>query len=67
MHVRIWPRAFLQVLRVLGARTGLCFALGRGGGGWGVGGGGGDDDSVTQTPRTISAREPLYSAFTVPS
>ena len=32
----------------------------------GVGGGGGDDDdSVTQTPRTISPEERLYSVKTV--
>ena len=37
---------------------------GVGGGGWG-GGGGDDDDIGTQTPRTISPQEPLYSVFTV--
>ena len=70
-HAGIRPRAFLQVLR-LRARTGLCFALGRGGGlggwvGWGVGegGGGDDDDIVTRTPRTISPREPFHLVFTV--
>ena len=43
------------------------FALLWGGVGGLGGGGGDDDDTVTQTPRTISAREPLYLAFTVPS
>ena len=37
-------------------------------GGWGGSGGGvgGDDDDIgTQTPRTISPQEPVYSVFTV--
>ena len=35
-----------------------CFILGKGGGG-------DDDGIVTQTPRAISSKEPLYSVFTV--
>ena len=50
-------RALSCRFAVLGARTGLCFALQRGGGVGGWGERGDDDDVVTQTARTLSPRE----------
>ena len=50
-------RALSCRFAVLGARTGLCFALQRGGGVRGWGERGDDDDVVTQTARTLSPRE----------
>ena len=67
MHVPYLAARFLAGFAALGARTGLCFALGRGGGvgGWGEGGGDDDDIVYTDTPNKYLHESRFTRYFTV--